>query len=119
MANPQNIEKYKWKPGQVTNPNGRPKGSKNLATLAAKILDDGGLDWDKVPIKGAAEMKKKYGNNGWQAILYIAAAQALTGNIKAMQFLYNVQHPKEAAGPNVSVQFYNNVLEQRERYGIN
>jgi hypothetical protein len=34
MPNPENIEPFKMKKGTTLNPNGRPKGSKNRATIA-------------------------------------------------------------------------------------
>lgn len=37
MANEQNLTPFK--PGQVANPNGRPKGSKNRSTIARMVLD--------------------------------------------------------------------------------
>ena len=39
-----------FKPGESGNPNGRPAGSKNLATIIRE-LEDENFDWSLVPIK--------------------------------------------------------------------
>lgn len=38
--NPQNIEPYKFPPGQSGNPAGRPVGSKNLSTILRDMLEE-------------------------------------------------------------------------------
>ena len=42
MANQQNIDPHKWKPGQSGNPNGRPKGFKGLSQELKKMIDADG-----------------------------------------------------------------------------
>ena len=39
MANPENIKDYEWKPGMSGNPKGRPKGSRNIATMLKELLE--------------------------------------------------------------------------------
>lgn len=104
------------KKGEVRNPKGRGKGSKNLSTLIKHILEEGNLDWTKVPIKNNVQMKQMYGNHGWEAIIYVATAQALSGDVKAMQFLQRAQYGNDQ--PQVTVQFNQLVNEQRERYRL-
>lgn len=103
------------KPGEVRNPHGRP-GAKNLSTIIKDILEEGAIEWEKVPIKGSAEMSRKYGKNGWRAIVYIATAQALSGNIQAMKFLQQAQYG--VAGPQLNVNFNAVVAQQRQHYEI-
>lgn len=64
--------------------NGRPKGSKNLATIV-KELENENFDWKYVPIK-AKEAAKEIGSP-WRAIVYTAVASAMSGNVKAMEWL--------------------------------
>jgi len=40
MPNPENIEPHKYKEGVSGNPNGRPKGSRNLSTILRELLDE-------------------------------------------------------------------------------
>lgn len=39
MANPENIVNHKIKPGEILNPNGRPKGSKSMKTILREMLE--------------------------------------------------------------------------------
>jgi hypothetical protein len=39
MPNPENIEQYKFQPGESGNPNGRPKGARNRSTLVREWLE--------------------------------------------------------------------------------
>jgi hypothetical protein len=39
MPNPENIEKYKLKPGETLPGNGRPKGSKSMKTILREMLE--------------------------------------------------------------------------------
>jgi hypothetical protein len=39
MPNPENIEKHKFEKGESGNPNGRPKGAKNISTIAKYWLE--------------------------------------------------------------------------------
>jgi hypothetical protein len=40
MPNPENIEPHKFKEGESGNPNGRPKGSRNLSTILKEMLEE-------------------------------------------------------------------------------
>ena len=40
MPNPENIEPHKFKEGESGNPNGRPKGTKNLSTILKAMLEE-------------------------------------------------------------------------------
>lgn len=61
------------------------KGSKHLATLIREIGMN--IDWDKTNLKDKEALKKQYGNNGWQALVYVAMTKAISGDVKAMNWL--------------------------------
>ena len=61
------------------------KGSKHLSTLIRDI--GANIDWDKTNLKDKEKLKKQYGNNGWQAIVYVAVTKAIGGDTKAMDWL--------------------------------
>lgn len=84
MPNPENLIGHGWKPGQSGNPKGRPKGSKNLATILRE-LENENFDWSKVPIK-QREAAKAIGSP-WRAIMMIALAKAWGGDVRAMRWL--------------------------------
>ena len=65
--------------------NGRPKGSKNLATIVRE-LENEEFDWSLVPIKGDKETVKKIGAP-WKAIVFTALSKACDGDVKAMEWL--------------------------------
>lgn len=61
------------------------KGSRHLATL---IRDIGmNIDWDKTNLKDKKDLEAKYGKNGWQALIYVAMTKAISGDVKAMNWL--------------------------------
>ncbi len=72
-----------FKPGQSGNPAGKPKGARNFKTIVREILEDGGIDWDKVPVKNAEELKRKHGKRGGQALAYVMLAKGLSGDVPA------------------------------------
>lgn len=82
MANEQNLTPVQ--PGQVLNPNGRPKGSKNLSTII-KELEAEDFDWSLVPIK-QKDAAQKIGSP-WRAIVFTAVAKAYAGDTRAMDWL--------------------------------
>lgn len=61
------------------------KGSKHLSTLIREIGES--IDWDKTNLKNKEELKAKYGNNGWKAIVYVAWTKAMAGDPQAMKWL--------------------------------
>lgn len=73
-----------WKLGKSGNPDGRPVGSKNLASII-KDLEDPLFDWSLVPIK-QKDAAKKIGSP-WRAIVYTALGKAYSGDVKAMEWL--------------------------------
>ncbi len=75
---------HQFKPGESGNPNGRPKGSKNLSSIIRE-LEDENFDWSLVPIK-QKDMAQKIGSP-WKAIVYTALAKAFSGDVKAMEWL--------------------------------
>jgi hypothetical protein len=80
MANLQNLKPFTG----IDDPrrqNGRPKGSKNLATVVRE-LENEDFDWSKIPSK-----RKNLSGSPWQAIVYTAIAKALKGDIRAMEWL--------------------------------
>ena len=82
MANDRNL--IHVQPGQILNPNGRPKGSKNLSTII-KELEDESFDWNKVPEKQSAAVVAL--GSPWKAITYVAMQNALKGNVQAAEWL--------------------------------
>lgn len=94
MANPNPpIENLKpFKPGQSGNPKGAKPGTKHLKTIIAEFLDDGKLDWKKIPLKDSAKLQKIYGKNGWQAITGVAVSQAIAGDRHAREWLRKAQY---------------------------
>lgn len=60
-------------------------GSKHLSTLIREVVAD--IDWENTTLKNKAEIKEKFGKNGWKAIVYVAVTKAITGDTKAMDWL--------------------------------
>lgn len=80
--NPQNLTP--WESGQSGNPTGRPKGSKNLATIVRELESDD-FQWDKLPIKQKDAVMQV--GSPFRAIVYKALEMAIAGDIKAMEYL--------------------------------
>ena len=89
-------EDTQFKPGQSGNPAGKPKGSKHLSTIIQELAND--IDWDKTTLKNKEELKKKYGKNGFKAVAYVALTKAMTGDVRAMDWL-----AKHGYGTNIDV----------------
>jgi hypothetical protein len=85
MTNTENLKP--WPKGVSGNPAGRPKGSKNLATIVRE-LESEDFNWGKVPIKQLATAKEI--GSPWRAIVYVALAKAWSGDVKAMRWLSQV-----------------------------
>lgn len=83
MANEQNL--IPAKKGEIRNPNGKPKGTKHLSTIIQELAND--IDWDKTTLKNKDELKEKYGKNGFKAVAYVALTKAMTGDVRAMDWL--------------------------------
>ena len=84
-VNPKSLENLTpAQPGEVRNPHGRPKGSKNLSSIIRELEDDN-FEWDQIPMKQKDAVAKI--GSPWRAIVYRAVAMAATGDIKAMKWL--------------------------------
>jgi hypothetical protein len=75
-----------FKPGESGNPSGPAPGYVHLSTRIKKLLGKG-VDWEKVPVRGSDKLGKKYGDIGWDAIIYVALGQALSGDAAARKWL--------------------------------
>lgn len=71
--------------GESGNPNGRPKGRRNLATIIRDLMEDPDFDWKNVPIKDKDKAREI--GSPWEAIVHTAMAQAWTGNKDAREWL--------------------------------
>lgn len=71
-------------PGEVRNPHGRPKGSKNLSSIIREMENEE-FDWTHVPLKQKDAVTKI--GSPWRVITYRALAMAANGDIKAMKWL--------------------------------
>lgn len=80
-------KKTQFKPGNDGMGGGRPKGSRSLKTILQSMLEEEGIDWDKVPVKNAKELEKKFGRRGWDAIGYVMFARAASGDVQAAKAL--------------------------------
>lgn len=76
MANPQNIEKHKFKKGQSGNPKGRPK-MPNIKKALAKVLSE-----------------EKDGMQAVEAVLKALRAKAVKGDVRAAQELFDRAYGK-------------------------
>lgn len=77
---------HQFQPGVSGNPNGRPKGRKNLATLI-RDLEDEGFDWDKVPGITDEDRERFNGRSPFEVIIAAAMKQAVMGDQKAREWL--------------------------------
>ena len=82
MANPQNIEKHKFKKGQTGNPNGRPRVLPELKEVIVKILSE-----EKTNEKGVTM-------SGLDAIVKALHAKAAKGDVRAAQELFDRYYGK-------------------------
>jgi hypothetical protein len=68
----------RWKPGQSGNPRGRPKGSRNIATMLNEALNQ------KITVR---DKGKTYKITAWEGIARRLALEAVKGNLKAVELL--------------------------------
>lgn len=83
--NPNTSGLTPFPPGVSGNPNGKPKGTKNLATIIEELEHEDFGDWDKIPIKERAKAMEI--GSPWRAIVYTAIAKAYSGDMKAAEWL--------------------------------
>jgi len=60
-------------------------GSRHLSTIIREVLEN--IDWSKTTLKNKDELKRLYGNKGWDAIVYVATTKAMAGDPQAMKWL--------------------------------
>lgn len=87
MANPDNLIPITSETAKELGARGgRAKlGSRHLSTLIRETLAE--IDWDKTTLKDKEAVKKKYGKNGWEALIYVATTRAMSGDTRAMDWL--------------------------------
>jgi hypothetical protein len=73
-------EAHQFEPGQSGNPQGRPKGAKNEATILRALLNR------KIDLREGGKMRRV---SIMEAILLRFAEDALKGNTKSAAFLFN------------------------------
>ena len=78
-------KEHQFKPGQSGNPAGKPKGTIQLSTIIQNLAED--IDWDLTNLKSKDELKEKYGKRGFNALVYVAFSKAMSGDVKAMEWL--------------------------------
>ena len=84
MANEENLKPFVEGDDPRRNMKGRPAGGKNLATIIRE-LEAEDFDWSKVPIKQKDAVKSM--GSPWRAIVITAVAKAVSGDVKAMEWL--------------------------------
>jgi hypothetical protein len=82
MPNPENIEPHKFEPGESGNPNGRPKGSRNLSTILKEML------------KEEIEVKNEDGTVEKKQLQDVIVRKLITqatnkGNLRAIQEIFD------------------------------
>lgn len=78
------------KPGEVRNPNGKPKGTLDMATRIKRIMNSD-IDWSKINIKDTTKLQERYGKDAVAtALIYVQISKALTGDTNAFNALNRV-----------------------------
>jgi hypothetical protein len=80
-------KQYRFRPGRSGNPQGRPRGAKNTATLTREILDE------KIEVRSGTGVRKI---SRREAILKRFAEFALEGDTKSAAFLLRYDMPETA-----------------------
>ena len=87
MPNPENIEQYKFQPGESGNPSGRPKGSRNRSTLVREWLEV--KQKERNPLTGQTEELEQ------QDLMTLALIKkAREGDVQAYRELMDSAHGK-------------------------
>lgn len=84
-------QQHQFRPGQSGNPKGRPKGSKNTATLARELLDR------KISVRTGGDAPRRI--KVVEAILTRYTEAALKGDTKAAAFLFQRYDIAESPEP--------------------
>ena len=87
MANPENIEKHKFKKGQSGNPNGRPRVLPDLKEKIAEMLSE-----------------EKSGITGLDAIIKALLAKAAKGDTRAAQELLDRYYGKSVQKTDINLE---------------
>lgn len=110
--NPNAIDNLKpFKPGQSGNPAGKPKGIIHLSTIIQELSDN--IDWDKTTLKSKEELQKKYGKNGFKALVYVAFSKGMSGDVKAMEWL-----AKHGYGERIKLEIEDSRKDILLKYGL-
>lgn len=67
--------------------NGRPRGRRNLSSIVRNLMESP-ITWKDIPFGDTSGYRLKFdGLVPWEAIVYVAVGQALSGDIMAMEWL--------------------------------
>lgn len=102
MANNQNLKPFTGARDPRRH-NGRPKGSKNLATIIRE-LENENFNWKLISPKQRIAVRSV--GSPWRAIVLTAVSKALDGDIRAMEWLRKTGYENE---PPISIS-----IERRE-----
>jgi hypothetical protein len=93
-----------WKKGQSGNPAGRKNGSKNVSTIARKLLEQNAVD-EVLSSNNLANLAKNQPTSYAQAMVLAMIKKALEGNVQAVKWLADRQDKSYIADDETS--FFN------------
>lgn len=110
MANNPKLEEVskdtQFKPGQSGNPEGKPKGTKHIATHIQNMLND-----DKFTMK--LKDGKEFKGRPMEAVIKTAIIQAVSGDGNAREWL-----AKHGYGTNINIKVDNPIEALLEEFGV-
>lgn len=109
MANDENLKPFTGA-DDPRRMNGKPKGTVHLSTLIQKLAN---VDWEKTSLSSKDDLKKKYGKNGIEALVYVAFSKAMSGDTRAMDWL-----AKHGYGEKLNVEVTDTRKDILSRYGL-